>query len=109
MSQEMSFSERLKAARVAAEYSQAATAVLLGIARQTYLDYETGKTEPKRGMLVAVSALFDMPISHWFPELCAATEPNRDTLLRGRLGCYSNATLASELNMRLSDKPEPEL
>lgn len=48
-------------------YTQTSMAKRLGIARQTYLDLESGKTEPRYRTLVELSKIFDVPISYWFP------------------------------------------
>lgn len=49
--------ERVKHAREYAAISQVEMAKMLGVARQTYLDLETGKTPPKVDMLVKISII----------------------------------------------------
>lgn len=67
--------KRIKEAREWKGLSQVAMAKRLGIARQTYLDLETGKTEPRITVLLSIAALTERPVS-WFmaEESTHATE-----------------------------------
>ncbi|QQX80813.1 helix-turn-helix transcriptional regulator [Shewanella sp. KX20019] len=49
---------RIKEAREFAGFTQVSAALRLGMARQTYLDMETGKTEPRCSMAIQISILF---------------------------------------------------
>lgn len=56
---------KIKSARTLAGLSQVYMAERLSVARQTYLDLETGKTEPKINTLLKICKLTDMPLA-WF-------------------------------------------
>ncbi|CAG23188.1 helix-turn-helix transcriptional regulator [Photobacterium profundum] len=49
--------QRIRVARECRELTQTSLAKYLGVARQTYLDIETGKTEPKAGILLAIAQI----------------------------------------------------
>ncbi|PSV48354.1 MULTISPECIES: helix-turn-helix transcriptional regulator [Photobacterium] len=49
--------QRIRVARECRELTQVRMAKYLGLARQTYLDIETGKTEPKAGTLLAIAQI----------------------------------------------------
>ena len=57
--------KRIKAAREATGISQVAMAKQLDIARQTYLDLESGKTEPRVTTLLSIAILTQRPLA-WF-------------------------------------------
>ena len=59
---------RIREAREWKEISQVAMAKQLDIARQTYLDLETGKTEPRVTTLVKIARITGRSLS-WFIEL----------------------------------------
>ncbi len=40
----------------------------LGVARQTYLDIESGVTLPRVDMLINLAEIFEVPIGHFFGE-----------------------------------------
>ncbi|PST88475.1 transcriptional regulator [Photobacterium iliopiscarium] len=56
---------RIKEAREWKGLTQVYMAQQLKVARQTYLDLETGKTEPKVRLLVEISELTERPLT-WF-------------------------------------------
>ncbi|KKC98431.1 MULTISPECIES: helix-turn-helix transcriptional regulator [Photobacterium] len=56
---------RIKEAREWKGLTQVHMAQQLGVARQTYLDLETGKTEPKVRLLSAISEITERPLT-WF-------------------------------------------
>lgn len=58
---------RIKAARKGSDITQVAMAQNLGIARQTYLDLETGKTAAKANILYQIALLTGRPITSFFP------------------------------------------
>lgn len=57
--------KRIKDAREWKGITQVKMAKLLDVARQTYLDIETGKTEPRVRMLSEIAELTDRPLV-WF-------------------------------------------
>ncbi len=57
--------KRIKEAREWKGITQVKMAKLLDVARQTYLDIETGKTEPRVRMLSEIAELTDRPLV-WF-------------------------------------------
>ncbi|PSU29611.1 helix-turn-helix transcriptional regulator [Photobacterium lutimaris] len=57
--------KRIKDAREWKGISQVAMAKHLDVARQTYLDLESGKTEPRISTLVRIAELTDQPLG-WF-------------------------------------------
>lgn len=52
------FKDRLKAIRLECNESQVMTATRLNIARQTYLDLESGKTLPRLDIIEKIADLF---------------------------------------------------
>lgn len=61
--------EEIKAHRICANITQVEMAKLLGVARQTYLDMESGKTELRRNNIELLSRELGMPLSCFFPSL----------------------------------------
>lgn len=57
--------QKIKDAREWKGISQVAMAKHLDVARQTYLDLESGKTEPRISTLVRIAELTDQPLG-WF-------------------------------------------
>lgn len=57
--------KRIKEAREWKGITQVKMAKLLDVARQTYLDIETGKTEPRIRMLSEIAEITDRPLV-WF-------------------------------------------
>ena len=53
----------LAAARVNKGLTQAETATALGIAKGTYMNYETGKTSPSVDMAGKIADLFEVPLA----------------------------------------------
>lgn len=49
-------------------HTQVFAAKALGMARQTYLDMETGRREPRYSTIVNMSRLWHEPISTFFPN-----------------------------------------
>jgi len=54
----MNMQERIAYQRRVNSFTQAGMARALGIARQTYIDIETGKTEPRVMMMIELSKMF---------------------------------------------------
>lgn len=65
---------KLKELRKAAGYTQDYVAVVLGIARQTYSHYETGKRTPDAKALYILSGLYDISIEDLL-HLCIDLDP----------------------------------
>lgn len=63
---EMDFHEQLKALREAKELTQGQVAEMLGIAKNTYIGYEKGSTEPRLSELKKMCHLYSITLS----ELC---------------------------------------
>ncbi|WP_245680735.1 helix-turn-helix domain-containing protein [Veronia pacifica] len=57
--------QRIRQAREYRNLTQMDVAQRLGVARQTYLDIESGKTEPKISSLVAIAEVTGRPLN-WF-------------------------------------------
>ncbi|WP_340641837.1 helix-turn-helix transcriptional regulator [Photobacterium damselae] len=90
-----SFSSCLKALRLQSEISQVDMAKKLDVARQTYLDLERGKTEPRYSVLLKLSLIFNVPINTFFAhsqELLVEYIPLKKA---------TNIQLMSELQSRL--------
>ncbi|MFL7013673.1 helix-turn-helix transcriptional regulator [Enterovibrio norvegicus] len=62
-----SISKKIKIARTNADKTQADMARQLEVARQTYLDLESGKTEPRVSTLCEISKITGLPLI-WFCE-----------------------------------------
>ena len=60
----MMLHERIKQQRELKGYTQVGVAKALEVARQTFLDVENGKVEPKVGMVLKLSDMFDCDL-HW--------------------------------------------
>lgn len=56
---------KIREARERKDITQVAMAKALGLARQTYLDLESGKTEPRISTLVSVADITGRPLT-WF-------------------------------------------
>jgi len=56
----------LAAARVNAGLTQSDVAEKLGVTKQTILDWEKGRSEPKVSQAIEMSELFNMPLSAIF-------------------------------------------
>ncbi len=54
----MNFHTRLKQTRIGAGISQVSAAAALGVARQTYLDLESGKTVPRIDTVSSLARLY---------------------------------------------------
>ncbi|MGF1726468.1 helix-turn-helix domain-containing protein [Photobacterium nomapromontoriensis] len=61
----LQIAQRIKEAREWKGISQVAMAKQLEIARQTYLDLESGKTEPRITTLIRIAVITDRPLG-WF-------------------------------------------
>lgn len=61
----MLLADRLKMARVVADYTQQQIADILGIERSVYAYYESGKTQPSSELIKRLAALFRIDVS-WF-------------------------------------------
>ena len=58
-----SFSTKLKELRIAANYTQDYVASFLGIVRQTYSHYETGKRSPGPEVIYKLAGLYNMDVA----------------------------------------------
>ncbi len=63
MTKESSFSTKLKDLRIAANYTQDYVASFLGIVRQTYSHYETGKRTPGPEVIYKLAGLYNMDVA----------------------------------------------
>lgn len=68
----MTFSGTLIQLRKQAKITQVDMAKNLGVARQTYLDLESGRTEPRYSTLIKLSELFNVPVAAFFPKALRA-------------------------------------
>lgn len=66
--------ENIKAVRKSKGLSQEELAVRLNVVRQTISKWETGLSVPDADMLIAISEVFDMPVSALLGETVAETE-----------------------------------
>lgn len=57
--------ERIKTARELENRTQVWMAMRLGIARQTYLDLENGKTEAKLSIIVKLTKILNRPLEYF--------------------------------------------
>lgn len=80
----MCFDERLKDRRVRKEMTQVGMAIQLGIARQTYLDLETGKTEPRLSTIKNISSILGCDI-YWL--MTGERSPDREISLSELQDC----------------------
>lgn len=60
------YSNHIYEARQARKITQVKMAKLLNIARQTYIDMESGKTIPRADMLERISEITEFPIGFFF-------------------------------------------
>ncbi|WIG71444.1 helix-turn-helix domain-containing protein [Photobacterium damselae] len=65
-SERIPFGKYIKQARTEANINQSELARQLNIARQTYLDIESGKTTPRADVLWKISILTEKPITYFF-------------------------------------------
>ncbi|WP_325893180.1 helix-turn-helix transcriptional regulator [Grimontia sp. NTOU-MAR1] len=65
----VTMAQRVKIARAESGKTQVEMARLLCIARQTYLDLETGKTEPRVSTLKDIAAITNFPLLWFFDEV----------------------------------------
>lgn len=85
----MKVHEKIKLARLGAGASQVKAAKALGVARQTYVDLETGKTQPRIDTLELMCTLFSVPFCYWSSKYEA-----------GGLEVFTELQLINELRMR---------
>lgn len=64
----MSFSEQLRAARLAKGYTQQHIANLIGIDKSTYCGYETGKRRPRLDQLTRIAKALGVTVSDLVEE-----------------------------------------
>lgn len=87
----MQFNLRLKQLRIEAGLTQVEVVRRIGCARQTYLDFEKGKTSPKVETLIKIADALKVSVS----ELVSVpdyTEPERTTYMR-KIGKLSDEKL----------------
>lgn len=70
-----SFSTKLKELRIAANYTQDYVASFLGIVRQTYSHYETGKRSPGPEVIYKLAGLYNMDVADLM-HLCIELDEN---------------------------------
>ena len=80
MEKEVQFHVILKHRRELSGLTQVEMAKKLGVARQTYLDLETGKTEPRLSTLKSLSLIFNVPGDYWFGEMPKDVQFNEKTV-----------------------------
>lgn len=86
------FHVTLKNLREQNQLTQVEVAERLGVARQTYLDLETGKTTIRIDRLVQLSEIMRVSVESWFED----TKKYTDSLAR-----YSDHELLTELGQRM--------
>lgn len=81
----LEFRNRLIKARKDQKFSQVAMAKSLGISRQTYLDLENGKTEPRLSMVIKLADLLKCNQS-WlaFGDGSPLTKHNREVVMQAK-------------------------
>ena len=62
----MTFSQKLKRARILKDYTQAQVAELIGVARSTYNDYESGRRQPNIDRLTKIIHVLDIDANDLF-------------------------------------------
>lgn len=97
MKKNLPFSYRLIAIRKGNQITQVEMARKLGIARQTYLDLETGKTEPRISILYKIAEIFNIPVSAFFEN-----EQSVSSFIS--LKKSTDAQLIAELECRLANR-----
>ncbi|WIG83814.1 helix-turn-helix transcriptional regulator (plasmid) [Photobacterium damselae] len=97
MKKNLPFSYRLIAIRKGNQITQVEMARKLGIARQTYLDLETGKTEPRISILYKIAEIFNIPVSAFFEK-----EQSVSSFIS--LKKSTDAQLIAELECRLANR-----
>ncbi|MGR5333695.1 helix-turn-helix transcriptional regulator [Photobacterium damselae] len=91
------FVQRLIGLRIGNQISQVEMAKVMGIARQTYIDIEKGKTEPRVSTLYKLANALDVDVTVLLDQ-------------KERISSFisldkaSNAQLLSELDFRLTNK-----
>ncbi len=60
--------KQIKNARLASGITQLAISKTLGVARQTYLDIESGKTEPKAIMVMNIASATNRSLDYFLSE-----------------------------------------
>ena len=70
-----SYSTKLKELRIAANYTQDYVASFLGIVRQTYSHYETGKRSPGPEVIYKLAGLYNMDVADLM-HLCIELDKN---------------------------------
>lgn len=105
--------DRLRRSRKRAGWDQEEIADRLGIHRRTVANYEGGKTEPGRALLVAWASLTHVPVE-WLtyglqacPSCGRTPEPDGGGAITRRT-CFSTLSLVSGLGEG-GDAPRPEL
>lgn len=88
------FSEILKLVRLERNITQVDMHRRLGCARQTYLDKESGKSEPSYSEIIECAKILDIPVSLFFDGFSEDEEPK---LLR----TCTDIELSSEVSRRL--------
>ncbi|MGF1683427.1 helix-turn-helix domain-containing protein [Photobacterium makurazakiensis] len=83
----LQIASKIREAREWKDLSQVVMAKKLDIARQTYLDLESGKTEPRITALLKIAQLTDHPIE-WFIGDISAEQGGGDDYWRELSGLY---------------------
>ncbi|MCI8883111.1 MAG: helix-turn-helix transcriptional regulator [Lachnospiraceae bacterium] len=89
----MSFSEKLKQARIKSGYTQQQVADLMGITNSTYCGYEIGKRQPDVAKIKMLSKILntsgDYLLETGFEK---ELQKNQDSRLQDIIHCYNNMT-----------------
>ncbi len=85
--------DRIKEAREWNNFTQVFVAKKLGISRQTYLDLESGKTEPKLLVILSLCQVLGRPISYF-----VGYNTNKNPL-----SVYNTDDLLKEIRSRIKD------
>lgn len=87
----MKLCEKIKHARNNAGVTQVEAAKAMKVARQTFIDLETGKTQPRLDAIELMCSLFSVPFCYW---------SSNESLLAGGIGVFTDLQLINELKSR---------
>ncbi len=89
----MSFSEKLKQARIKSGYTQQQVADLMGITNSTYCGYEIGKRQPDVAKIKMLSKILNTSGDYLLETGFEKDSPkNQDPRLQDIIHCYDNMT-----------------
>jgi transcriptional regulator with XRE-family HTH domain len=106
-----SYSTKLKELRVAANYTQDYVASFLGIVRQTYSHYETGKRTPGPEVIYKLAGLYNMDVADLMhlcieldeKEFYDAPSPSQESMDLGEYLTFINKEANRKKYSQLSD------